>query len=200
MNDAREVCYVCRKAQVMCYCQGVKPFASNPRFVILIHPKETKKAINTGRMAFRCLSNALLLVGDRFDDDLTLRSILSSDTNRCFVLFPGENATDVSAVNDCGKQDVFIVLDATWSMARKMYRDSECLKALPQVMFTPPKVSGFLIRQQPGMHCYSTLETIHHIIETRQPPPLGEHHQMLTLFNEMVTQQITYEIENQNAF
>ncbi|RYZ60207.1 MAG: DTW domain-containing protein, partial [Proteobacteria bacterium] len=43
--DLREECYRCRKAKVMCYCAEVKTFASDPEFVILIHPKETRKAI-----------------------------------------------------------------------------------------------------------------------------------------------------------
>lgn len=194
MMNEREVCYGCRKARVMCYCADVKPFASDPLFIILIHPKETRKAINTGRMAFRTLTNSKLLVGDRFDENETLRAILNDPSYQVYVLFPGEGAQDIAELpRDETKQDVFLVLDATWAMAKKMYKHSTCLQSLPLVMFTPPKPSGFRIRQQPGLNCYSTLETIHHIIEVHGQHPRGEHHGLLEIFKTMVQRQIDYE-------
>ncbi len=197
-NDGnRDVCYRCRKAQVMCYCGAIKGFASNPEFIILIHPKESRKAINTGRMAFLTIANANLLVGRDFSEDQTLNRILSNPLKRCYLLFPGSEAIDISEVPQAHEGDertvVFIILDATWSMAKKMLRLSSNLQKVPQVMFRPEVPSEFVIRQQPGSHCYSTIETIHHIIDVRGEQPKGEHHQLLTLFRSMVQKQIDFE-------
>ncbi|RYF49569.1 MAG: DTW domain-containing protein, partial [Cytophagaceae bacterium] len=90
--EFRPVCYRCRKAEVMCYCGDLKPFASDPEFVILIHPKETRKAINTGRMAFLALTNATLIVGNDLSEDETLNRILNDETKRCFLLFYSRRA------------------------------------------------------------------------------------------------------------
>ena len=195
--DNREVCYRCRKAQIMCYCAAVRSFSSDPEFVILIHPKETRKAINTGRMAFLNIRNSRLVEGRDFTNDPVLNAILQDPARRCFLLFPGPGAIDITEVPAAipldGRRDVFIILDATWAMAKKMYRLSGNLQTIPQVMFTPMSPSEFLIRQQPGFNCYSTIETIHHIIEVRGTQPQGEHHHLLTLFRDMVQKQIDFE-------
>lgn len=193
----RDVCYRCRKAQVMCYCGDLRPFASDPIFVILIHPKESRKAINTGRMAFLSITNSILLVGDRFDDNSELRSILQNPRYRCMILFPGPEATELKDLAPTAdRQDVFIILDATWAMAKKMFKSSRCLSALPLVAFTPSKPSGFAIRQQPAPECYSTIETIHHILEKRGCHPSGEHNSLLQIFETMVQKQIDFENSN----
>ncbi|MBC7530386.1 MAG: DTW domain-containing protein [Oligoflexus sp.] len=200
---SREECYRCRKAKVMCYCAQIKPFASDPEFVILIHPKETRKAINTGRMAFLNLQNAKLLVGNDFSGDPSLSRLLNDPSKRCYLLFPGPAAIDIhdlpcspsDRAGKAGLSDVFIILDATWSMAKKMFRLSQNLQKIPQVMFKPEKASEFLIRQQPGFDCYSTIETIHHMIELRANghDAAAPHHHLLHIFRDMVQKQIDYE-------
>lgn len=197
-SENREVCYRCRKARVMCYCDSLAPFESDPEFVILIHPKETRKAINTGRMAFLNITNSRLIVGNDFSEDEALNSLLSDTRRRCHLLFPGPDAIDIADLpkvdSEAETKDVFIILDATWSMAKKMFRLSSNLQSLPQVAFRPPSPSGFLIRQQPNVSCYSTIETIHHIIETRGTRLAEQrHHHLIRLFKEMVQKQIEYE-------
>ncbi len=194
----RALCLTCRKAKLMCYCQDLQPFTSNPQFIILLHPKESRKAINTGRMAFLQLNNALLLTGSSFDEHEPFQQLLRDPEKRCFLLFPGPEALDIS---DCqqnppppGQKDVFIILDATWAMAKKMYRLSHCLQKLPQLMFRPPQPSQFVIRQQPHVDCFSTIETIHHIIEVMGTHPAGEHHRLLLVFRDMVQKQINFEL------
>lgn len=194
----RALCLTCRKAQLMCYCQDIQPFSSHPQFVILLHPKESRKAINTGRMAFLHLTNALLLTESSFDDHKPFLQLLQDPKKRCFLLFPGPDAQDLSdwkpASSSQDQHDVFIILDATWGMARKMYRQSRCLQKLPQVMFRPPQPSQFLIRQQPHADCFSTIETIHHIIDVMGTHPAGEHHRLLHVFRDMVQKQLNFEL------
>ena len=179
----------------MCYCAAVLPFVSDPEFVILIHPKETRKAINTGRMAFLNIQNSRLLLGADFSENEAVNALLEDPSRRCYLLFPGPLAVDLPELPECaeGIQEVFLILDATWSMAKKMLRLSKNLQTLPQVMFHPPHASEFLIRQQPGLICFSTIETIHHLIEKRGRRHDGKHHHLLTLFREMVQKQIECE-------
>ncbi len=198
----RAVCRHCRKAEVMCYCAQLKPFKSCPEFIILIHPKETRKAINTGRMAHLMIENCHLLVGCDFTEDQKLNRLLADPTRRCVLLFPGPQSLDIESFQQReGETDqrllTFIILDGTWAMAKKMYRLSPNLQALPQVMFHPSRPSRFSIRQQPDSHCYATIETVHHMIEVLGTHPAGEHHRLLDLFEDMVKKQIDYEERNQ---
>ncbi len=192
--DERRLCYRCRKAKVTCYCADLRPFASEPEFVILIHPKETRKAINTGRMAFLSLTNAHLRVGVDFTDDPVLEGLIADPGRNVYLLFPGPLARDLKDLPRAEPgRDVFVILDATWSMAKSMLKASPNLQALPRVMFEPPRASEFSIRQQPGLICYSTIETIHHVIESGGGMKGGEHHHLLTLFRAMVRTQIACE-------
>lgn len=58
------------------------------------------------------------------------------------------------------------MLDATWSLARKMLRLSPSLQRLPAIMFTPSAPSQYAIKQQPHQNCLSTLEATHELIGT----------------------------------
>src|SRR5687767_5403064 len=92
----RTVCLTCRKADVMCYCRDIRPFTSNPQFIILLHPKESRKAINTGRMAFLHLQNALLFTDSHFDQHQPFQVLLKDPDKRCHLLFPGHDALDIA--------------------------------------------------------------------------------------------------------
>jgi hypothetical protein len=56
---------------------------------------------------------------------------------------------------------VLVLLDGTWSLALKMFRESPCLHDLPRAMFGAPPLSRFVIKQQPRPDCLSTLEAVH---------------------------------------
>jgi DTW domain-containing protein YfiP len=78
-----------------------------------------------------------------------------------------------------------------------MIRQSENLKSLPRICFSPAKPSNFRVRKQPHPNCYSTIEAIHHTIElvgasqgfsTDQ----REHDKLLTAFDFMVERQLNF--------
>jgi hypothetical protein len=54
-----------------------------------------------------------------------------------------------------------VILDATWSCARKMLRLSPSLQELDRVMLTPASESRYVIKHQPQAGCLSTLESVH---------------------------------------
>ena len=88
---------------------------------------------------------------------------------------------------------IVLLLDATWSCARKMLRLSPNLKRLPRVMFTPSGPSRFVIKQQPIEGCLSTLESVHEVLwalrdAARETYPHAN--QLLDLFDRMQRFQI----------
>ena len=164
---SREMCWRCFWPRSLCWCPSLVPMATRTRFVILMHPKEWKRErAATGRLTRLCLTNAEIRVGIGFDGDEGLRAILADPGNRPVLLAPGSGAVDLSRegalpLDPGGRQLVLLLLDGTWSLARKMFRESPCLQTLPRAMFGTPPVSRFVIKQQPGPGCLSTLEAVH---------------------------------------
>jgi DTW domain-containing protein YfiP len=179
----------------------VKPFTPAVRFVILIHPDETKRSIATGRMTHLCLSNSLLIEGVDFSADPTVNDIIADPTSHAVVLFPARHAVECgSGVFPADKHPVIFILDGTWQHARKMLRLSTNLQRLPAVSLAPRAPSGFRVRKQPRPGCLSTLEAVHHVLDVLNPSSTDcgdrPHDNLLDVFQFMVNQQVTHEAVN----
>lgn len=200
MPSGRTQCQRCRKASSTCYCARIRPFASTPRIIILIHPKESRKRIGTGRLTHLCLSNSLLIEGMDFSADERVLGVLADPTLWPVVLYPGKEAADLGGdgaaalkrSTPAGRELVVFIIDGTWYWARKMVQANPWLALLPQVRFTPPRASGYgKVRRQPRGHCFSTVEAAHFLID-RLGPASRDHDNMLEVFEAMVAQQLAF--------
>lgn len=206
----RTLCAVCVQPDFSCYCSRLSSFDPKISFVVLIHPIEVKRRIATGRMSHLCLQGSYLIQGQDYTHNSTVNQLIADPDFHSVMLYPGHNSQNVSPMNHLEKSSLFpkhkklriFVIDGTWATARKMTRQSENLKALPRICFSPTTPSNFRVRKQPKPHCYSTIEAIHHTIEL-----LGEsqnfniqertHDQLLTVFNFMVERQLQFIKESQ---
>ncbi len=164
------------------------------RFVFLMHPKEYKEEkAGTGRLTHLCLPNSELLMGIGFDGDEAVQGLLADPANRCVLLYPGKEALNLShgdliSADLGGKRLVVFLLDATWSLARKMLRLSPGLQRLPRIMFTPTAPSRYIIKQQPQEGCLSTLEAVHELLLTLEKQNLDQYTrptQLLEIFGRL---------------
>lgn len=164
------MCYRCFWPKALCWCPSLQPMATRTRFVFLMHPKEFKQEkANTGRLTHLCLPNSELHMGQSFDGDEAVQALLNDARNFCLLLYPGTEARNLSngalTPADLGeRQLVVLLLDATWSGARKMLKQSPSLQRLPRIMFTPAAPSRYVIKQQPQPGCLSTLEAVHELL------------------------------------
>jgi len=173
------------------------------RFVFLMHPKEFKEEkAGTGRLTHLCLPNSELHMGKGFDDHEPVQALLRDPQNHCVLLYPGVAATNLSENSQLSAIDsqlqhcrlVVILLDATWSGARKMLRLSLSLQRLPRIMFTPAAPSRYIIKQQPQEGCLSTLEAVHELLTVLERAGLDQYpesDQLLGLFQRMQDFQIS---------
>jgi DTW domain-containing protein YfiP len=85
-----------------------------------------------------------------------LLSLLADPKWQPYVVFPGEfvapervvhDALNVSADMPAGQRPLFILLDATWPEARKMFRKSPYLNRLPLLSLQPEQVSRYQLRR-----------------------------------------------------
>ncbi|MBI5381984.1 MAG: DTW domain-containing protein [Opitutae bacterium] len=167
---SREMCYRCHWPKALCWCASLQPMATRTRFVFLMHPKEYRyEKAGTGRLTHLCLAGSELQQGIAFDDHPAVQGILRDPGNYPVLLYPGQEARNLSrgelrADALQGRRLVVLLLDGTWSGARKMLRLSPSLQRLPRVMITPTAPSRFVIKQQPQEGCLSTLEATHEVL------------------------------------
>ncbi|MFT6603956.1 MAG: DTW domain-containing protein YfiP, partial [Bacteriovoracaceae bacterium] len=158
-------CYSCFRSKKACLCDEIKCFDTKTKIVILIHPKEAKKQrIGTGRLTQKSLSNSMMIMGVDFTDDNLVNALINDQSKRCFLLYPGEEAINLSQNEAFPKgrdlENVIFVLDGTWPCAKKMLRESKNLQALPRVCFDANESSKFSIKHQPAEGCLSTIESV----------------------------------------
>lgn len=205
-SDYRPSCWRCRRPVGGCYCFLIRPFASEPRIIILSQPREAKHRLGTGRMAHLCLSNSALLEGVDFTSDQRVNREIDDRLNFPVLLYPSNDSIDLSkldwleraALVPNRRRLVVFVLDGTWKSARKMIRSSQNLRRLPAISFTPVTPSTYRIRRQPRPQCYSTIEAIHQVIELFAARAQGRgaaarpHDNLLAVFAALVDRQLTY--------
>lgn len=163
------LCLNCRRRLRTCVCELLKPFEIDSRFIILMHPMEFKKEkVGNRRFSHLILKNSLVFVDIGFDENEAFQKILRDENYETYVLYPGDeviNLSQDSTPEKFGtKKKQFIVIDGTWSCAKKMMKLSTTLHDLPRVSFTSSRESEFKIKHQPLPDCLSTVESIHQVI------------------------------------
>jgi DTW domain-containing protein YfiP len=151
--------------------------------------------VGTARLAHLALPSSLLRVGVDFSDDPTVQAALGPDT---YVLFPGAEARPLASL-PTDRPITLVVLDGTWSEARKLLTRNPALAALPRVAFTPARPSAYQIRTQPADHCVSTIEALAQVLATIEPvgpdAPPERFARLLDPFHAMVERQQRFETE-----
>jgi DTW domain-containing protein YfiP len=196
---SRETCYRCFWPKALCWCPSITPMETRTKFVFLMHPKEFKhEKAGTGRLTHLCLAGSEIHVGVGFDDDAAVQDLIADPRNFSVLLYPGATARNLSngalhASDLGGRRLLVLLLDATWSGARKMLKLSPTLQRLPRIMLTPSAPSRFVIKQQPQAGCLSTLEATHELLVALKLTGLDDYPlpaQLLGLFDRMQEFQI----------
>ena len=193
-ETARMLCKACDRPARTCLC----PYLPAPRVpnalhvIVLMHPKELERKITTVKLAALSLASCDVLVGRELDPFLrpgacpALSEALGeghAGSGRTCVLFPGEDAFDLSAVASAPtvgdraggalhcpplpNARFLLVFDGTWRFAREMFvKNRHHLQGVTQVAFSRPfgmgaaGLSEFVTRVEPAEMCASTLEAI----------------------------------------
>jgi len=201
----RNLCTACMQPVFGCYCSHVQRFDPLINFVILIHPVEVRRRIATGRMSSLVLQNSHLIMGQDYTKNWQVNEILANPQNHCVILYPGIRSKNITPLSEEQRSELFpkdkkltiFVVDGTWATARRTVRQSENLKNLPRICFSPAKPSTFRVRKQPNPACYSTIEAIHHTIElVGQSQGFDvasrDHDKLLHVFDKMVELQLEF--------
>lgn len=201
-SSMRQLCYRCFRPLKNCLCSDIEAIRTHTRFVILMHPKEARKVkLGTGRLTHICLKNSVILEGVDFSQDRTINRLIGDKDYYPVVLYPGENSTDISEFPFPGgvpdkKRVLVIVIDASWTLARKMLNLSANLQTLPKIRMRPQEPSRYVIKKQPHEYCLSTIESVYYLIQELGELGIEErdrrHRSMLGLLDKMCRLQQEY--------
>ncbi|GGJ81666.1 DTW domain-containing protein [Pseudomonas matsuisoli] len=136
-----------------CFCSMCPVVSSRAGVCLLMHDVEPLKPSNTGWLIADLVSDTFAFGWSRTSVDAALLQLLDDPQWQPFVVFPGEFVEPkrvMSSVDGAGKSSrrpLFILLDATWTEARKMFRKSPYLDRFPVLSLQPEQLSRYRLRR-----------------------------------------------------
>lgn len=153
----RERCGGCRLAPTHCMCALRPAVDTRAAMCLLMADIEPLKPTNTGWLIADVVADTFAFGWSRTSPDPALLALLRDPTWDCYVVFPGQYAAPervVQAVQPRAtgpgsmvKRPLFILLDGTWSEARKMFGHSPYLNTLPVLSLAPAQSSQYRLRR-----------------------------------------------------
>ena len=135
---------------------------------LLMADIEPLKPSNTGWLIADVVADTFAFGWARTSVDPALLLLLADSQWQPYVVFPGEfvapgrviNALlpDVSARKQSAKRPLFVLLDATWAEAGKMFRKSPYLDCFPVLSLHPDQLSNYRLRRSTRTDHFCTSE------------------------------------------
>jgi DTW domain-containing protein YfiP len=131
---------------------AVRPVvATNAGVCLLMADIEPLKPSNTGWLIADVVADTFAFGWARTAVDPALLALLADPQRQPYVVFPGEFVAPERVVTDVqpvpGKRPLFVLLDATWPEARKMFRKSPYLDHLPVLSLASEQISRYQLRR-----------------------------------------------------
>ena len=153
-----ERCEACRLRPSHCMCALRPELETRAAFCLLMHDSEPLKPSNTGWLIADVVRETYAFGWSRTEVDPQIEALLADPQWQPYVVFPGEYAQSpervVQSLDEpgrgalqAGKRPLFILLDATWSEARKMFRKSPYLDGFPVLSLHPDLLSRYQLRR-----------------------------------------------------
>ncbi len=118
---------------------------------LLMYDTEPLKPTNTGWLIADVIEDTHAFGWSRIEVDEQLLALLDDPQWQPYIVFPGEFVARERVVTQVsredGKRPLFILLDATWTEARKMFRKSPYLERFPVLSLEPEQISRYRLRR-----------------------------------------------------
>jgi hypothetical protein len=144
-------CPDCRVIFSYCLCAWRPSVEADSAMCLLMYDTEPLKPTNTGWLIADVLKDTYAFGWSRLEVDPALLALLDDPQWQPYIVFPGEFVAKERVVTevrrDTGKRPLFILLDATWTEARKMFRKSPYLERFPVLSLEPEQISRYRLRR-----------------------------------------------------
>lgn len=147
-----ERCPGCRVIPSYCLCAWRPHVEVQAGVCLLMYDVEALKPSNTGWLIADLVADTHAFGWQRTEVDPRLLELLDDPQYAPCVVFPGEYAEPERVIEVLppptdGKRPLFILLDATWTEARKMFRKSPYLNRFPVLSLRPEQLSRYRLRR-----------------------------------------------------
>ena len=149
-----ERCAGCRLILSHCLCALRPAVATQAGMCLIMADIEPLKPSNTGWLIADVVADTFAFGWSRTAVDPALLALLADPQWQPYVVFPGEFVapervvTEVRPVDGLAeKKPLFVLLDATWPEARKMFRKSPYLNHLPVLSLQAGQLSSYRLRR-----------------------------------------------------
>ena len=158
-----ERCAGCRLLPSHCICELRPALQVRTGVCLLMAGIEPLKPSNTGWLVADVVADTFAFGWARTEVDPALLALLADPQWQPYLVFPGEFVLAERVVTDVqtdtgGKRPLFVLLDATWPEARKMFRKSPYLDKLPVLSLQSEQLSNYRLRRSQRDEHFCTSE------------------------------------------
>jgi len=157
-----ERCADCRVIATHCLCAWKPRVQAESGVCLLMHDTEPLKPTNTGWLIADLIEDTWAFGWQRASVDERLLALLDDPRWQPYIVFPGEFVAEQRVVSEVvrepGKRPLFILLDATWTEARKMFRKSPYLDRFPVLSLQAEQMSRYRLRRSKRDDHFCTAE------------------------------------------
>ncbi|MFP3373029.1 MULTISPECIES: tRNA-uridine aminocarboxypropyltransferase [unclassified Pseudomonas] len=157
-----ERCADCRVIATHCLCAWKPRVQAESGVCLLMHDTEPLKPTNTGWLIADLIQDTWAFGWLRTSVDERLLALLDDPHWQPYIVFPGEFVAEQRVVSEVarepGKRPLFILLDATWTEARKMFRKSPYLDRFPVLSLQAEQMSRYRLRRSKRDDHFCTAE------------------------------------------
>jgi len=155
-------CEDCRLVISHCLCALRPDVPTRAGVCLIMCDIEPLKPSNTGWLIADVVTDTAAFGWARTEVDPALLAMLADPQWQPYLVFPGEFVRAERVVTDvsvqAGKRPLFVLLDATWPEARKMFRKSPYLNHLPVLSLQPEQLSRYRLRRSKREDHFCTSE------------------------------------------
>jgi DTW domain-containing protein len=149
-----ERCTGCRLVPSHCLCALRPAVPTRAGVCLLMADIEPLKPSNTGWLVADVVAETFAFGWARTEVDPALLALLADPQWQPYVVFPGEFVAAERVVtaprapgDEPARRPLFVLLDATWPEARKMFRKSPYLDHLPVLSLQAEQLSRYKLRR-----------------------------------------------------
>lgn len=168
-------CEGCRLPRSHCVCAWRPTVPTRAGMCLLMGDIESLKPSNTGWLIADVVPDTFAFGWSRTQPDPGFVALLSDPAWQPVLVFPGDLVEPARVVNDLADlprppdsgpagrggplpRPLFVLLDGTWTEARKMFRKSPHLQSLPVLSLDPGHASTYRLRRSQFDHHFCTAE------------------------------------------
>jgi DTW domain-containing protein YfiP len=162
-------CSTCYLPPDMCVCACTPTIHTPVQFWLLMHPDEWHKPTNTARLIGASIPQTRCFPWYRTAPPAGLITLLREPRFMPYLLVPQGDATLFEHLREGpwlpDRVPAFVLLDGTWSQARKMLHRSSYLRGIPRMAIHPRAPSTYRLRCQRCTQHLSTVEVAIALLE-----------------------------------